>query len=56
MTTLGPLDGAVVLEITDGIAGSYCAKLFADFGAEVIKVEPLAGDSLRRVGPWYQGD
>ena len=55
MTTPGPLDGAVLIELTDGIAGSYCAKLFADFGAEVIKIEPLAGDSLRRVGPWHEG-
>ena len=55
MTTPGALDGAVVLDITDGVAGAYCTKLFADFDADVIKLEPPAGDSLRRVGPWYQG-
>ncbi len=55
MTELGPLDGAVVLDLTEGVAGAYCTKLFADFGAEVIKVEPPDGDSLRRVGPWYGG-
>ena len=34
-----------VLELGHSIAGPYCAKLMADYGAEVIKVEdPLAGD------------
>jgi len=42
------LRGARVLEFSEQIAGPYCAKLLADAGAEVIKVEPPAGDSLRR--------
>ena len=33
------LDSVRVLELTDGIAGPYCAKMFADYGAEVIRVE-----------------
>jgi crotonobetainyl-CoA:carnitine CoA-transferase CaiB-like acyl-CoA transferase len=37
-----------VLEICRGIAGSYSGKLFSDAGADVVKVEPLAGDPLRR--------
>jgi crotonobetainyl-CoA:carnitine CoA-transferase CaiB-like acyl-CoA transferase len=42
------LAGARVVEFADQIAGPYCGKLFVDAGAEVIKVESPAGDSLRR--------
>lgn len=37
-----------VLDFSRGIAGAYATKLFADAGADVIKVEPAAGDPLRR--------
>ncbi|MGH7822347.1 MAG: CoA transferase, partial [Candidatus Binatia bacterium] len=37
-----------VLELPSGIAGSYCAKLLADAGAEVVKIEGPDGDPLRR--------
>ncbi|GBG37731.1 CaiB/BaiF CoA-transferase family protein [Mycobacterium montefiorense] len=36
-----------VLELSNGIAVSYCAKMFADAGAEVVKIESPQGDSLR---------
>jgi crotonobetainyl-CoA:carnitine CoA-transferase CaiB-like acyl-CoA transferase len=36
-----------VLELSNGIAVSYCAKMFADAGAEVVKIESPHGDSLR---------
>ncbi|HEY0227691.1 MAG TPA: CoA transferase, partial [Mycobacterium sp.] len=43
-----PLHGLRVVEISDRIAGSYCGKLLVDAGAQVRKVEPAQGDSLRR--------
>jgi crotonobetainyl-CoA:carnitine CoA-transferase CaiB-like acyl-CoA transferase len=42
-----PLSGYVVVDLSSGIAGSYCTKLLADGGADVVKVEPPEGDALR---------
>src|SRR5579864_9091432 len=44
----GPLRDIRVVEVSTGIAGGYAAKLFADAGADVVKVEPPEGDPLRR--------
>ena len=41
-----------VIDLSTGIAGPFCSKLFADFGADVIKVEPPTGDESRRLGPF----
>src|SRR5271154_117499 len=43
-----PLHQLRVVEISDRIAGSYCGKLLLDAGAQVHKIEPPQGDSLRR--------
>ena len=43
-----PLCDLRVVEISDRIAGAYCGKLLVDAGADVVKVEPAAGDPLRR--------
>jgi crotonobetainyl-CoA:carnitine CoA-transferase CaiB-like acyl-CoA transferase len=48
--TPGALDGVRVLDASTVIAGPGAARHLADFGADVIKVEPPAGDSLRRMG------
>ncbi|MCI5075487.1 CoA transferase [Oricola sp.] len=45
-----PLSGYRVLELCSTIAGPACTRLMADFGAEVIKVEPRDGDSVRGIG------
>lgn len=51
----GPLAQYRVLELGSTVAGPFCGRLFADFGAEVIKVEPMEGDIIRSIGPRYQG-
>jgi crotonobetainyl-CoA:carnitine CoA-transferase CaiB-like acyl-CoA transferase len=43
----GALDGVRVLDLSRLVAGNTLTGLLADFGAEVIKVEPAAGDTLR---------
>jgi len=47
-----PLFGFTVLEVGEGVSAPYCGKLLADYGADVIKVEPLEGDPARRHGPF----
>jgi len=47
----------VVLDCSEGIAGGYCTKLLADFGATVIKIEkPGTGDTTRHMGPFLNDD
>ena len=47
--------GLNVLDLAQGISGPFCAKLFADLGARVVKVEPGTGDPSRRTGPFPNG-
>lgn len=49
------LDGVRVLDFTAVIAGSYCTRLMADLGAEVVKIEAPEGEILRTAGP-MRGD
>jgi len=50
------LEGVRVIEMTEALAGPYCAMLLGDFGADVIKVErPGTGDQSRGWGPPFVG-
>lgn len=53
---MSALNGFRVLELAEGVAGEYCGKLLADFGAEVIKIEAPDGSPTRRLGPFADGE
>ncbi len=49
----GPLLGLKILDISEGIAAPFCAKLLGDLGADVVKIErPATGDISRTFGPF----
>ncbi len=48
-----PYAGLKVVDLSQGVAGPYCAMLLARHGADVVKVEPLEGDWSRVLGPQY---
>ena len=52
----GALFGLKVLDLTEDIAGSFCTRLLADYGADVLKIEPPQGSAMRRMGPFFQDD
>ena len=51
----GALAGIRVIDFGQLVSAPFCARLFADYGADVIKVEPPGGDSARAAGP-FPGD
>lgn len=52
----GPLKGLRVLDFTQALAGPFGTQVFADLGAEVVKVEAPAGDSTRRAPTFHESD
>ena len=50
------LDDLKVLDLSQGLAGPICAKILADFGADVVKVEPPGGDTARAMAPHFGND
>lgn len=54
--TEGVLTDVKVLDLSEDIAGSFCARLLADYGADVLKLEPPGGARLRRMGPFLHDD
>ena len=50
----GPLAGYRVLDLADE-KGQLCARLLGELGADVIKIEPRAGDPTRKNGPFFRG-
>ena len=56
-TPPGPLANLKVVEMGTLIAGPYCARLLAEFGAEVVKIEtPGEGDPLRKWRQLHEGN
>ncbi len=52
---IGPLVGLKIVELGHYIAGPFCTRVLADLGAEVIKIEPPAGDPIRGWGAKVNG-
>ena len=50
------LEGFRVLDLSESVAGQFCCRMLADFGAEVILIEPLQGSAIRAMGPFDPQD
>lgn len=41
-----------VLDLSESVAGQYCCRMLADYGAEVVLIEPPSGSAIRKLGPF----
>jgi crotonobetainyl-CoA:carnitine CoA-transferase CaiB-like acyl-CoA transferase len=55
MTSTGPLDGTLVVDLSRALAGPHASMMLGDLGARVIKVESATGDDTRAWGPPWAG-
>ncbi|CVI73116.1 Formyl-coenzyme A transferase [Eubacteriaceae bacterium CHKCI004] len=46
-----PLEGLKVVDLTSALNGPFCTMILADYGAEVLKIEPVGGEQCRTWGP-----
>ena len=49
-------ENLTILDISEDVAGSFCARLFGDYGANVLKIEPVHGAKLRTQAPFFEND
>ena len=56
MTLTSALGDVLVLDLSHALAGPFASTMLGDYGAEVIKIEPLDGDISRAWGPPFYGD
>ena len=54
-TAMSLFGDVLVLDLTSTIRGMHCTKMFGDYGAEVILVEPVGGSRARHIGPFVNG-
>ena len=50
----GPMEGINVVELGFWVAGPSCSAILADWGADVVKVEPLIGDPFRGMSAYFE--
>ena len=55
MKNSGPLMGIKVVDLTAMVSGPTASMMLGDQGADVVKIEPLEGELMRKVGNTYNG-
>ena len=51
-----PMDGVRVLDLSVMTTGPFCTRMLADYGADILKIEPPTGDPARRHGPFFHDE